>query len=459
MLQSAKLLAAHQVKIRMNTIFKNIIFFGIVLLLVGCSSAPGEETEGLQVPESPLLRYFERKTGRILYLSMDGNLYTINQAGEEGQQITQDGNLDLNSEDFRAYIHFAWSPDSEKIAYVGLSQQQYTIHTVNADGTEPVENFASADGQPVYLSWTPDSETVCFLTDQWLSGQDGVQMHSLNTQETADDAEVTMLGRGEYYYGMWEPGRGSKFLAHITRDSESRVMLIDPGEPVHETTLKLLPGTFHTPAWAPDGKQLLIAMADPDTHANELVITDLEGQILNRLGMVGNSTAFSWAPDGAQVAYISSVRKWGPALGPLTVQNVDNPEEKFTVDDPYISAFFWSPDSQQIAYFTLEVTTGDVQAESNSGFSSLLTLYALDVKSGERKNLLSFYPTVPFLEVLQGFDQYQYSTNFWSPDSENFVISSSIEGGTSAVIVVVPVSGNLAPRPIAEGLMGIWSSK
>lgn len=427
----------------------------MTIFFVGCSQRTGQETEGLRVPESQFLRFLEHKAGKILYLGADGNLYTRNQAGDDLIQLTADGNLDLNSPDFQGYTHFAWAPDGEQIAFIGKNHAAYVLKTIRADGTALTENYTSAEGDPIFLSWTPNGQYVSFLTNQWSPAGAQMQMHYL---APGDHGKITSLEGGDAYYWAWEPGDNSQFLAHIARGAQSRVVLGDT-QPETETVMQLQPGIFDTPAWSPDGQQLLFAIAEANQMGNTLVITDLQGKIERDFGQTGNSTAFGWAPDGQHVAFIASDRKWGNPLGALTVQNVKTPDDKITVDDPFIFAFFWSPDSEKIAYFTLEMVAGDKLSGDSGGYSSLVTLYVLDVKKGERKNLLSFYPTYPFLEVLQNFDQYQVASSFWSPDSENLVVSTSAGDGTGAAIVVVPASGNVAPRPIAEGWLAFWSTK
>lgn len=431
----------------------------MALLLTGCGRGAGQESEGLRVPESSLLRVFEHKSGQILYLGGDGNLYTCNQAGEDIIQITEDGNLDQTKDDFRGYTRFAWAPDSTKIAFIGRDHQTFVLSTANADGSNQVENFSGTEGDPIYLAWTPDGQYVSFLTNLWNPAGGVMKMYYLNREEASN---VMSPEGGAAYHWVWEPGGGSRFLAHVERDGQSQILMIST-RPEHEAVIQIHPGIFSTPAWSPDGQQLLLAIADPVQEQNTLVITNLQGVVQRKIGPAGNSTAFSWSPDGTQIAYIASDRKLGNPLGPLTVQNMAPPNtetsDRVIVDDPYIFAFFWSPNSEKLAYFTLDVAPGDVYSPDSGGVSSLVTLYVLDIKTGERKNLLSFYPTYPFMDVLQHFDQYQYSASFWSPDSENMIISALDNGGQTPVLVVVPMTGNVEPRQIAQGWLGFWSTK
>ncbi|GAB4581008.1 MAG: PD40 domain-containing protein [Anaerolineales bacterium] len=444
----------------MKLSFKNIliIWSALAILLVSCSGggeAPNtpEESEALHLPESQFLRLFERTSGRILYMGLDGNLHTIKQTGEGDVMITQDSNFDQSSPDFRGYLRFAWSPNGEKIAYVGLDPEKFFMHTINADGSNPVEKFASSDEFPIYLFWTPDSEFIGFLTNKWASSE--LQMHYVSAEGASSPKT---LGSGEVYYWVWEPHGHTRFLVHVEKEQESQLMMVSTGdEQAIEYPLHL--ATFQAPAWSPKGDQLMLAVKGESEKENHLIITNLEGHVQSRLAIVSNSCAFSWSPDGKSVAYISSDRHRGGVMGPLTVQNIANKDEKLLVDDPYIFAFFWAPDNKKIAYFTREIAPGDETSDTANGYSAAVTLYTLDLKSGKRTNLFSFFPTDLFSEVLSQFDQYQYSSSIWSPDSENIVISAQASDGQGGVIIVVPASGNLQPRPIVEGFLAFWSPK
>ena len=62
--------------------FPYIFFFVALntLSLVAC--------QGFRIPQSPLLGTLERKSGRIAFVGMDGNIYTMNQAGHDVTSIT-----------------------------------------------------------------------------------------------------------------------------------------------------------------------------------------------------------------------------------------------------------------------------------------------------------------------------------------------------------------------------------
>jgi hypothetical protein len=79
------------------------------------------------------------------------------------------------------------------------------------------------------------------------------------------------------------------------------------------------------------------------------------------------------------------------------------------------------------------------------------------VETEELEPLVSFDPTVDFLQLIPFFDQYHLSLTFWSPDSRYLVISKENADETSGTIWIVDTSGEEEPREVAEGTLGIWS--
>ena len=83
--------------------------FWLILLpaaLWGCSP------DGLQVPQCPLLKALERKSGLIAYVGPLGNIHTIDQGGGKHQAIT----TDADGQAIR-YILPTWAPDGKQLAY------------------------------------------------------------------------------------------------------------------------------------------------------------------------------------------------------------------------------------------------------------------------------------------------------------------------------------------------------
>jgi hypothetical protein len=107
----------------------------LLLSLVACLP------EGVRLPESPLLSTLERKSGLIVYIGLDGNVYTIDQGGGEPTAVTNDAQLDPeNEEPFKVYQLPAWSPDEQQVAFIGVTgtagaPEEGAVYTAAADGS------------------------------------------------------------------------------------------------------------------------------------------------------------------------------------------------------------------------------------------------------------------------------------------------------------------------------------
>ncbi len=432
-------------------------FFAVlaILWLTACSGAEqGEAAQAIQMPESPLLRMFERKSGRILYMGVDGNLYTINQAGEDSIQITSNANPDAHSADYRGYLQFAWAPNSEKIAFVGYDREKVSLFTTNADGQELNTAFSTDSAVPVFLYWTPDSTKIGILANKLASTELNVHLATVDGHE-----EAKTIGDGEPYFWSWGPQGDAQFLAHIGSGDTSRLVMAS-SDADRSFEWRVRPGIFKAPAWSPDGAQIIVAVEETPSRYT-LVVTDLQGKITQTIASIEDSVAFGWSPTGQHIAYVMSQNSRGTMLGKLVVQELDQPENKIEVAEPFVVAYFWSPDGKKLAYFTLELAPGepDAATETQQNTYVAMGLYMLDIKSGKSTNLLYFMPTPSFSNLISFFDQYQQAVTIWSPDSENLVISAVAEDGVTPRIVVVPASGTLPTREIADGLLAFWSWK
>jgi hypothetical protein len=151
-------------------------------------------------------------------------------------------------------------------------------------------------------------------------------------------------------------------------------------------------------------------------------------------------------------------------LGKLTILDLAKPTAAKIIGDELTVAFFWSPDSRKIAYFVPSVISPTPQpeqsdkSEESEQATVLLNLHVVDVGSNKSRRLATFQPPSQFLGILPYFDQYQHSTTVWSPDSRNLVLSAYASAGEPG-IWVMPASGTLAMRYLADGLLAFWSWK
>jgi len=438
---------------------RRVYWSGVValaLLMTAC--LPG----GGKVPQDPLLRSLERKSGLIVYIGADGNIYTIDQGGGNQTAVTTDAGSADGKVD--AYQFPTWSPDAQKLAFAKVSRtsggavETARVYTAERDGTGLVEAYVSDKQFPIYLYWSPDSQRLSFLTS---AAAGGMMLQVVPAQ----GGEALVLDAGAPYYWTWAPD-GQSILVHVGGATKSqpraRLSFLSINGEVIEEGLALRPTEFQAPAWSPDGNQLLLA-AETEDGDRAFMLTDSSGGPKSVLKLLDGSIAFGWSPDSKRVAYITGNSDQQLTIGPLTVLDPEKPAEAKTTVQDDVFAFFWSPDGQEVAFFVPRVIrpTPEPNQSGQPQQILLLQLHVLDVKSGESREVTTFLPTREFVNVLPYFDQYQLSTTIWSPDSKNVVLSGYPVGNQPQElgVWVVAASGNLEPRYLTEGPLAFWSWK
>jgi Tol biopolymer transport system component len=441
------------------------VFAGVLvvvsLALSACSgnsnnSGNEDEQGGFSLPQSPLLAMLERKVGLIAYVGTDGNVYTVDQGGSNPVQITTDGKMQEG--DFNFYEFPTWSPDGKLLAFYGLKGTSQldltsTLYTVDAEGKNLVEAYSSDTHVPIYLSWSPDSSKVTFISS--ITGGNGLVFNMV----PAAGGETTVLDVGSPYYWDWLPD-SSGVVVHTggpqSLNPEARLALLTLTDGVVEDTLNLSPALFQAPALSPDGSKLLVAIEENDS--NKLVVTDRLGQVEREVAdLEANSVASLWSPDGNCFAYLAGDLSQGLTQGKLTFVELGEELKSVEADHDGVVAFFWSPDAKQVAYFVL-VTSQPEEGENVEPGGYFFRLYVGDPATGKSNLIASYVPTQDFLRTIPYFDQYAQSSTIWSPDSQNLVVSAFLGDGTPGIFVV-PASGVTDPRFLQEGTVGFWSAE
>lgn len=436
---------------------KNISSTIVLYLLVVGVAACGPQ--GMRLPNIPVLGDLGRDPGRIVYLSTDGNIYTIDQSGGEKRAVTNDAETTLGDSGIaRQYQFPAWSPDGRRLAFVGLDRSQsgverVTLFTARQDGTDLVSAYESTAEYPFYLYWSPDSDRVAFLTT--LPDQ-GIALKIV----PAAGGETRTLATGSPFYWDWAPDDRT-LLIHTggsAQDrSNARLALLDL-ETGTAQDLETPPGSFQAPAWSPSGKEFVLGTPGSDGKES-LLLADRKGEAIRDLVEVDAPVFFAWSPDGKKLAYLATdPGLMGGLAQILSVIEPGNPEGAVRAKEELVVAFFWSPDSRQIAFFTPAVFSPSPPAgqEGTPQQVFYLRLFVLDVESGESRELALFRPTQDFLNILPYFDQYSRSATIWSPDSHNLVIPANSQAGEPNIFVV-EADGDPKPALITDGTVAFWS--
>ena len=393
---------------------------------------------------------------RIAFIDFNGRINTINPDGSDQRVLT--GNQ-------RLFQFPAWSPQNEQIAAVGNNDNGGGLYVFSDDQTQNLvtpELYFSHNQFPFYLYWSPDGQSVSFLTTH--PNGFGLRIAYLN-------GKSYLLTTGQPLFWTWSHEPKKLFIHAGLNEPEARLSFIGTdGDGFGENVAR--PGFFQTPGISNNGR--FVAFAELDSFGNRsLVVEDImdrEGQRFDQSGML----ALSWNPTLPLLATIATDLVDQRPYGPL--QLIDPVQRKTqTVINKNVLAFFWSPDGQKIAYLLLPPVTATANADSSyrptgSMYTNgvvpftlsqaeeepvlFVELHVFDLKNNKDRFLMRCAPPTTFInQYLPFFDQYALSHRLWSPDSQRIVLPH-LEGET-AVLRIANVNGET--ESIVEGLMPSWS--
>lgn len=423
---------------------KKLIIPLLAFLVAACGN--------VQIPQSPALKFLERKSGLIAYIGIDGNVYVTDQGATSTTPLTDD--ITESTQNRIVYQLPTWSFDGSQVAFIRLEQTGSTSLTsnllvANLDEDTVTKAYTSDTEFPFYIHWSPDNKTIGALSTT-------AQQQTLLLQSIpADGSERRVLDTGSPFYWSWSPD-GSTMIVHKNGAAENalnQISFLKLGDELIEYVVDAAPASFQAPAWSPDGAFILLTTLSEDGK-QQIALADSSGAIQRTIAEFDVNTSFAWAADSEQFAYIIGEEQMpNGALGPLHVANVNGGEE--IVIDKQVYGYFWSPDGAELAYFI----PGIVTSEDSSQQALFFELNILDIASGESRVIATYQPTDEFANLIPYIDQYHQSVTIWSPDSNNLVISfMNSQTGTPA-IAIVPSSGVTEPRFLVEGSLGIWSWK
>ncbi len=404
-----------------------------------------------------------RPVDRIAFVDNQANIQITDPQGAHTTPITTDA-----ADGTRIYMFPTWSPDSSRLAFVGLAgsdtDREGTLEVAPTAGGKPTSVFKSKTQLPFYVYWAPDNRRVGFLA------QNDTNM-VLMVSPADGSANAKQLGTGSSLFWSWSPD-GATLLTHTggsAADSKDANLALVGQNSQQSKKLPATVASFQAPQFAPDGSRMLYA-ASGDAGKDALFVAGANGANPQSLMSYDGSIAFEWSPDSKHIAtMVTAADAQLPMFGPISVSDADGKNRVQVTSDNAV-AFYWAPNSQTIAYLTI----ADVNNNSGSGCSNCSAPPSLSIPANQNApvhlqwklasladkrvtTLVTFVPTDDFVALLPFFDQYARSTTFWSPDSKHFVYTQD-EGNSTGSVWVIDL-GTAKPRKIGDGTLAVWSWK
>ena len=384
-------------------------------------------------------------SGHVAFADSRLRVHVVRPTGCFPMSVSQSGGL---------FTWPAWSPDASGVAYAGQRLAIGAPSPLELWMRSPGERSASRlftsrpgigpilPGMPYYPLWSPDASRLSLMA----GAPTGLTLYLIDP----DDPEgVEAAAVGSPMYADWSAD-SSRMLLHVG----SRHLLVDArGKPSAED-LDVQSLGYRAPAWWPLGNRAAMLAEEAD-GSEALVMLDTETRRTTRVADAEAETAFLWSPDGRMLAAASSDVPGSFFYRDLRFYSPEGVELPLAVTEG-VAAFFWSPDSSKLAYVTLTQP------------SNALRWVALDVETGGTWPVADFTPTSEQLLLFRFFDQFAKSHSVWSPDSRSLVFAGTLVSQTTQAslrsqqgprIMVADIGPAPVVRPIADGILAVWSPR
>lgn len=437
-----------------SLLFTIILF--LTMFLISCSD------NRTQIQTSPLLDTFQRKSGRISYIGIDGNIYTVDQGGKKDTALTVDAGINSELRSITNYGNPTWETTGNRIAFTRteITEQQVLTTKIlisNKQGTKIREVMTSNTLRPIYMYWSPDSKYISLLSQPLGDNQFELGLIDI------DSTSYQTLDQGQPFYWTWLPD-STKIMTHIGGDSRTNpkarlnLQSINPTNP--DTNFSNLPTSFQSPAISPNGKSIAYVGTITGDLSN-IIVQNLDGTNQITLTEVPGYAYLAYSPKNEDIAIMQSKSQAVSADGQLSIFNVRY-DSKVQLPETDIIAFFWSPNGKRIAYMVPARFRDDQRLNLEPYFARqqdllYVELRVYNVSSGDSWKIVQFPITEIFLRnYLPFFDQYQRSSTIWSPDSRFITYSALTTEGVPGVFVS-SATGSLKPQIAAAGDFALWS--
>ncbi|MSQ32575.1 MAG: hypothetical protein EXR59_05035 [Dehalococcoidia bacterium] len=398
---------------------------------------------------------------RIVFVSNDGNIFSVAADGTDGRNLTNDGNGWAISSLRRPKgqpepVFYSWptaSLDGSSLAASKVTLQSPTdikaeLHTFDLKSglTKKIHENPSGDapfvaaGVPHYMCWSPDSKSLAFV------GQDELRGLTLHVSNIKNEPPKEIIS-GSPIFSLWS-GNSNRMLLHVGET----MYLADIAAGKEPKELRHRSIAFRCFAWALNGTKSVYVARAPYRGGSAIYLADENGDNGQPVAPIRRGeTVLVSSPSQEYVAFTEKGPPAAQYYVTLKLLKVNDIEVKTFVDEPLL-AFFWAPDGEKIAFIGYDPSTQKA------------TWKIIDVKNEKVFKLTDFVPSSELSTVIAFFDQYAQSHSPWSSNSRYLAFTGHAESrkyGSNGKhgnnhVYVIDIHSRLSPYSVGAGSMATW---